>query len=623
MNSAEYRFLFPVIGLVLPSGRTKLNSLSDFRGPPHYIDLAEADPVGGNTLSGGLLKSGTYENWQNETSTVLIDGLDEARLRVTQEAFEAFLSDVAEIAAKRRVPTVLFGRTGAIQDAWIILSDQIPVSVLEIGYYDPAKAEEFALARLVAINPKNPHLTSCRDAIGVVLGKLRENTAQDGDRFAGYAPVLKVVADEVAQSNPAALIARIKAGGQPITLQDIVKTILDREHEKLTTLTLEQTELMDRLYLPEEQLHRLVARVYRQPTPGLPKMSPNDAKAYSDALEGWVPEHPFLDGGNKASSSVFEAVIAAQAVRTPQTSDIAITKELARGAAANPFLSEFYFLQQQTNFVQPEHIGVIYSSMRARLSLGDTASLTIDGTESTDELEALRAEIEISITRGDMDGTQIRSFESEQAGRVRLGSHTQDVDISAPQATVDIGGAQETVLVAPVSIQCGRLELSTERLIVESPPGSPDGAISLEADQAETGTITGVPILNGEITLSVSWPNSMAHPWTSFSVAPSISPDPRVDEALRRFRKFVIAFRSHSKGSLKRYRAKLEHERMTKGSGRVVLNHMISTGIISADMTMFTLHPEKLAELTAMSYSSCMSQQFTKEAEAFVSAAIS
>jgi hypothetical protein len=36
LNSAEYRFLFPVIGFVLSSGRTKLSCLSGFRGPPQF-----------------------------------------------------------------------------------------------------------------------------------------------------------------------------------------------------------------------------------------------------------------------------------------------------------------------------------------------------------------------------------------------------------------------------------------------------------------------------------------------------------------------------------------------------------------------------------------------------------
>ena len=52
MKSAEYRFLFPVIELVLPSGRTKLSSLSGFRGPTqinsdHVNQAAVTRPVVG------------------------------------------------------------------------------------------------------------------------------------------------------------------------------------------------------------------------------------------------------------------------------------------------------------------------------------------------------------------------------------------------------------------------------------------------------------------------------------------------------------------------------------------------------------------------------------------------
>src|ERR1700742_1970003 len=35
LKSAEYRFRLPVIGSVLTKGRTKLNHLSEVRGPPH------------------------------------------------------------------------------------------------------------------------------------------------------------------------------------------------------------------------------------------------------------------------------------------------------------------------------------------------------------------------------------------------------------------------------------------------------------------------------------------------------------------------------------------------------------------------------------------------------------
>ena len=94
-----------------------------------YLDLAEAEPVGSNTLSGGLVKAGILSDWQANAASLLIDGLDEARLKVTQEGFEAFLADVAYISRGRSTPTLLFGRTGAIQDAWLVLAEKLsPVS---------------------------------------------------------------------------------------------------------------------------------------------------------------------------------------------------------------------------------------------------------------------------------------------------------------------------------------------------------------------------------------------------------------------------------------------------------------------------------------------------------------
>jgi hypothetical protein len=179
-----------------------------------YIDLAEADPVGSNALVGGLVKSGLYPQWEAETTAILIDGLDEARLRVTQEAFQVFLEDLAELSKGRSAPIVLFGRTGAVQEAWLILSDkQVETAVLEIGYYGPEASVDFAQARLSSIEPEARHKEPMRRALELLLAKLRQQTEDDGDRFAGYAPVLQAVADRVVGvANPAALVAELERG---------------------------------------------------------------------------------------------------------------------------------------------------------------------------------------------------------------------------------------------------------------------------------------------------------------------------------------------------------------------------------------------------------------------------
>lgn len=588
-----------------------------------YVDLAKADPVGGNTLSGGLVKSRLLTDWEADSAAVLIDGLDEARLRVTQDGFKAFIEDVAYLAKERSTPTVLFGRTGAIQEAWLLLADEAPVTVLEIGYYTPELATQFAMAHLRQRKPDYPFMDAADRAIDLLLASLRQDVGGDGDRFAGYAPVLQAVAEQVArEANPNALIAKIERGEQPVTLQTITTAILEREQTKLAPLAFEDTSLKAKLYAPSEQLTRLVARVHGRPTPPLPPMSANDAQLYANALETWVPDHPFLDGGSQPVSAVFDAVIAGIALCNEQAAAAATSRELARGAAANPFLAEFYFAAQAQGYIRPEHIGIVYASLRARLSIGDEASLSIEGIESSDELDQLRAEIEITLLRAGSEKPRLLTFDTEQTGVVRLGSYIEDVEITAPHADVEIGGAREAVLVSPVMIHAGRLLIRAERLIVEAQPEQPTGAISLEAGTADTTDVTSIPLSNGDVALTVSWQDDAAYPWTNFRGSPTIVQDSRTSEALRRFRKFVISFRSHSKGALKRFAAKLEHDRMTKGTGRAVLDHMVATGIVSTDGSMYTLYPDKLAQIAGASYVSIMARHFSDGTIAFVQEAI-
>lgn len=588
-----------------------------------YLDLAKAEPVGGNTLSGGLVKSDILSSWQNNSATILIDGLDEARLKVSQEGFEAFLGDIAYLSRNRSTPTILFGRTGAVQDAWVVLSGQVSLAVLEIGYYSPEIALNFAKTRFRVAKPDNPHLEAGYRALEALLGSLRQDTQNDGGRFAGYAPVLKVLADSVADTpNPSTLISKVEKGERPVTLQAIVHNILEREHGKIASIAFEDKNLPLILYKPREQLDRLVARVYKRPAPDLPSMNPKDAQVYSVALESWVLDHPFLDGELSAPSPVFEAVITAEALRHSGTSEAASARELAKGAAVNPFIAEFYFDEKQGGYISPSHIGLIYASLRARLSLGDSASLAVEGVEDDDELEQLRADIEISISRFGEEEDRILNFESDQTGLIRLGSHIEDIEIILPYARVEIGGAREAVLVAPVNIQCQNIKFAAERIIVEKSVTMSESAVALEAESADTTTLANVPILNGKVSLSVAWEGAESYPWTAFHRNPTLVQDPRIDEALRRFRKFVISFRSHSKGSLKRYAAKLEHARMTKGTGQAILDYMVLKNILSTDGSMYTLYPEVLVDQTGASYTSVVAHNFSDKTIDFVSKAI-
>jgi hypothetical protein len=109
--------------------------------------------------------------------------------------------------------------------------------------------------------------------------------------------VLQAVAQRViAEGNASALVAEIEAGAQPVTLNTVVSAILERERGKLGTLQFGDTRLAETLYSADEQLDRLIARIYQLPPPSVAGLSPEDAGIYDAALKTWLPEHPFLGG---------------------------------------------------------------------------------------------------------------------------------------------------------------------------------------------------------------------------------------------------------------------------------------------------------------------------------------
>lgn len=524
------------------------------------------------------------------------------------------------------MPTVLFGRTGAIQEAWLILTvneNTDNISVFEIGYYGAEESVEFAAATLRADKPDSPHQSVERRCLELLLEGIRNQTDGDGDRFAGYAPVLQAVAKHVEQdSNPAALLSQMERGVQPVTLSAIAAAILEREQGKLSNVPFEDPEIGKSLYSPTEQLDRLVARVYNLPPPPLPEMGAADARNYSNLLDTWVAEHPFLDvTGSLPSSAVFDALISTQALRNPTSAVSALQRELRRGASVNPFLSEFYFSEKFSS-IPLEHIGVVYASLRSRLSLGDTASLTVAGSEDEDEEAALQAEVEITYSRPGSDDPRNLWLATEQVGTLYLGSHLEDVDIFLPDARVEIGPGSEAVLVAPINIQCQNLSIITDKVIVEK-PSDQEAAVFLEADHFSGTQIASLPVIrDGNVVLGVCWPDSTAYPWSNFSVEPTVPEDPRLDEALRRFRKFVIEFRSHSNHGLARFSGKINHARMTKGTGQAVLDLMVEEGILNRSQTRYFLNIDRLSELTGSTYVDCAMRRFSDKAIAFVRKAL-
>ena len=109
--------------------------------------------------------------------------------------------------------------------------------------------------------------------------------------------MLQAVAERVAQEdNPQSLVSEMEqSGSTQVTLQSVVARILDREQQKLKILDFDDDTLFERLYLPSEQLDRLVSHRHDSPDPAMPQMSQADLETYSNAAGelGWYTPIPW------------------------------------------------------------------------------------------------------------------------------------------------------------------------------------------------------------------------------------------------------------------------------------------------------------------------------------------
>ena len=493
-------------------GKSTLARHISFKTGAMLLDLAEAGPVGANTLVGGLAITNLYQAFKQGNASLIIDGLDEARMRVTEDGFVAFINDVVKLSGSNRKPIILFGRTGAVQEAWLWLSERgMEVPVLEIGYYNQAQAAEFAKIQVQSIRKEPYKREPDGRAIDLILERLKNDLQTDQNSFSGYAPVLIALAKRVADpdtANTQALISGIEQGEEEITLAEISDSILSREQRKLNPLKFQDQTLHDRLYTPEEQIRRLVARLYDREAPTLPlDMSAQDRQIYNGALETWVPEHPFLDGtGRRPSSAVFGGLLASKALHMESTNRAALFMEFGRGTSVNPFLAEFYLSELKKSaipgIIQADHVGILYASLRARLSQGEAANLRIDGEIEMDNSRNETTEVEITRTMKNGEELEPLYFNTDPEGHFRFGSPIEGVDIDASSAEVSIGyGFKDVVFIAPVSVDTKKITFEAGHMVAEASLRTQHsefdgpGVVSLKTQALEAQHVTRSPTI--------------------------------------------------------------------------------------------------------------------------------
>lgn len=525
---------------------------------------------------------------------------------------------------------VLLGRVGIIEEAWTILSDRekVDAPIFDIDLFDDKRAEQFVLARLsnLSRDAAYPALATAlahhrpvyETAIRSVVKRLRAVSAQDGNQFVGYAPVLDAIANVIAsQGNPAKIGDEMQRILEGQILDRLTSEILSREATKLIDQIRNTTPNIptDNLYGMEEQLERLASKLFKVGPPPIPSGLPQQAVApYEDAVARFIPQHPFLNGpGTAPSGAVFGASIVAHALQSNRPDLVRAAEHYARHGhhAPNPFLFDFYRNVAGTNTTLPiEHIGLLYESISAKAEPGDLSRLSIESYQG-DEF----AQVEMSVVSTSGSGPRA-DFQTTSHGTLRLGRKLAGISVDAEMMDVELGDGGQLELISPVSISARTLILTCNEIVAKADSISQDidNAVLLEAADLLSESGLPPPTVRPGVRLHVTWPDANAYPWTSFALETKKEVNPATSDALRALRRLVMSFRSHSKGRLARFKGKIEHSRMMKGTtGEALLNKLLDDKILSLEGQMYFLEPNILGKKVGASFLDVKLKNYSKQ----------
>jgi len=613
------------------------------------VDLSRTEQLGGNFFIGGIANAfgvSALKDAQEGRLGLVIDALDEAQLRAGGEGFANGLSDLSQIIRHGgALPAVLFGRSAAAEEAWLVLKEaDLDPCLLEIEFFDEPRAVEYIEKKLRVIAGRRPksmaaydrHTEAFLDLAIATRAKLIETPGGDDPRFAGYAPVLDAVCSYAMESeslNPQARIAQLSANSPVDLIAKIAEAILKREQGKLVDQLREEVSLegvdTSILYAPEEQLGRLASALIDAPAPaGSTIERPEVKRAYDRMIADFAPTHPFRDARSGFSNAAFAAYVLVWALRGA-AQEAARTALISRPGLGSGLFFELYMLSLNEALgadgkkgrleLDLADVGPLFAAFMSQAGQREEASLDITG-EDDDVVVEIAFDIDSVAT---IEGSRhYGPFLAPASGVLALRGPVANVRVSAPISLV-LGDGSAVNVTAPVDIDVELLQVDGREVrifksVVNSTPELQQ--VTLIAREAVVDRVETVIVLGGK--LSVSFPSARRHPWNEYAVVLPVAPSRQVETLRRRLRRVLTAFQRRGHRGLVRLAAKIDDERMMKRDelGPRLIRKLREDGILTTFDAgkYYALHPEELGPALNMDYQALQQQRWSRTSDAYL-----
>ena len=629
-----------LISAVGATGKSALAHVLSNRTSLPLLELGKHKPVGDNTLT-GLLTSAFHVNdlsklfhgIRSGTYGIIIDGIDEARSKTTEKAFEAFLDDLIRLCTGATTNSfVLLGRTKILEDCWCYLTTKgTSVGLVTIDPFGLDSARKYidAYTGAAAAIHRNEY-ADIRDEILRRLGAAFAHSTDDHNTsflsFIGYPPVLDAIVALLSEEHN---YYRLNSELEAEDLNDveigliywIISYILKRERDEKVIPNIvkslvsglpqqKQRSIHDSVFSFKEQCLRLVSHCLDVPVRVDAIGEPVLDEEYETRLAEWIPEHPFLSR-REFRSAIFEAAALATLLASNDEECVQVALTYADSHKHNYHI--VYLLSQIAADRQVPIAGlhVILGSAMEFRSPVTSVELHVDGSRAntlhSDGADST-VETEIEVLGGEQkEASKSFLFTStvDLTSVVRLGSRLSSAYVSLP-CDVLLSGAQEVELLAPIKITAIRIHLQSPVLVLRPMTGpTVDNYVTLEADGLKS-SVTSI-VRNGvDLNIAVTDRSGAIYPTVQFVEDRAPTPaDPALHEKFLRLKRILVHFRSHSRGKLAKYRAKIEHERVLgRESGPALLNRLLIDGILTQDESFYFLEPANVDRHLGVSWDS-------------------
>lgn len=636
---------YPKIVLVSAAGATGKTAmcrhLSSKLNIPVF-DLGIAREVASNSLTGALFKefgpdfSKYLSAVQNGQQSIIIDALDEGLAKSGSNAFFAFIDDVISIASStfgNTIPVVMLGRTQTISN----LSDYLDkkgttYTWLQISAFTRDQADQYIDQKVKPSEKYSVAYKELKEYIFNAIGSFVTSQSKVADNFLGYAPVLEAIATALRQNtNYKGLLEEYRQNNTKgiSFILDVIKEIINREktekvnvfiNEIKNDLTVkEYDQAIKNAYADLDQCKALMECIYGE---NFQINVSNEARInseFSRKMSAFIEDHPFLNG-NRFENTVFESyVLARLMIADPDNPflELYLTDKYRDAYMLYYFMIELAYDKQ----LIWKYIPYIYRSLISLDKRGDYGQTSIIRNDNSEECS-------IFMFRGKDNKFFICLSTIDSNKSFTPGNILSNLTIDCPSINVTLDKLS-TEIIPPVVCFCDSLRVASD--IVINPPlydGDEclkNNNVTIECNKFnidfQSGHRPSLTINDNDVDLSINCANKLIPPFDRYFSASDIPGDFSEDfkAAFVKLRKILITFRSHSKGSMARYKWKINDARISGHDiGKLLIENLLKKGIIEDKGIMYHLNRDKTARLLGLTFDKLKTTSPTPQMAKFI-----